>query len=154
MMRQLPPFEIKESELGYIVLSDESILLIRVVIFDIKEVDRIPTGLRFNIGHNVHVPVIYSPESLKEIVKDRPIAIGDEYVHNLEIWEFVDIIDYKKSKESCIYKGSDGLTYYISIEVEPTIVSRTLKYRDQFGHPIYFVRWGHKPIIKILKENY
>ena len=146
-----PLFEVIRNEPGYVKLSDGTILIIRVVITDIREIRREPTGLIFNVGHSVSVAA-FSPESLKEIVKDKPKPVGLDYLKKLDVWEFIDIVECKNSIDECLYYGSDGLTYRISIEIEPTIASRTLEFRDEFMNPVYFVRWSPKIITKIEKR--
>jgi len=134
-------FEVVKSVPGYIRLADGSSITIRLVVFDIEEVGWLPTGLQLGIGHTV-VLSVSAPRDLRERVEDKPLPTSDEHTRRKDIWEFVDILESSDAIEECVYTGSDGLKYRVRLRAFPTVVSRTLEYRDQRGNPIYFVRWG------------
>jgi len=95
-----------------------------------------PVGPDLGIVCNVMVSV-RSPSDLCEQDKKKPLPPPDgSHLSRLNIWEIVDIVESKSAIEECIYKAEDGRSYAILLEIEPTIVARTLEYRDQVGNPI------------------
>jgi len=144
------PFEVARSIPGYVKLDDGTELVVRVVIGMIDELERTPVGLSLGVGHQVIISAS-SPPSLKEKVKDKPYPAQREHLKRLDIWYEVKILKVKKALEEVIYTGSDGRKYKVLIEIEPTIVSRTLEYKDGRGNPIYHVRWGTRTTITLVK---
>ncbi len=140
-------FKVIRSEIGVLKLDDGTTAYLRVIITRIKEGGRLPTGLQLNIGHSVIIDV-NSPDELKEVVKDKPIPMGDEHEKRLDIWKKVNIRDVKPASEEVEYIGSDGVKYVIGIQIEPVFVVRTLEYRDNIGNPIYYIRWSPKTFVK------
>lgn len=141
-------FEIKHSVLGKVKLSDNSELSIRVAIVNVKESGMSPVGPDFLISAITRVSVSFCPDEIKGLVRDKPVLPSDA-IKRPEEWEIIDIVDASKACEECIYKACDGRRYLIRVEVKPTIVARTLKYRDDFGNPIYYVRWARRDIVEL-----
>jgi len=146
-------FRILRSNLGYAKLSDGALLGLRVAIFDVKEFESLPTGPRFLVGNVVQVSVLECPNEVKELVKSKPIGLPGDALRRLEIWELLDITESAPATEECEYCAHDGRTYLIIVEVEPTIVARTLEYRDEFGNPIYHVRWSQRQVIRVKRSR-
>ncbi|MCD6094992.1 MAG: hypothetical protein J7J99_00330 [Thermoprotei archaeon] len=142
-------FHVVSSDVGYAKLSDGCVLSIRVAIVEIREGKVLPTGPEFFIGVAVRVYVASCPKDIKKLVKDKPQEFTEDTLKRLDIWELVDIEDVQPAFEECEYRASDGRTYVIRVEIEPTIVARTLEYKDSFGNPVYYVRWSRKDIIKV-----
>ncbi|MCS7385803.1 MAG: hypothetical protein NDF55_03545 [archaeon GB-1867-005] len=149
-MSNIAKFEVLRNKPGYVVLSDKSVLTVRVTITKIDELEKSPTGLSLGVGFNV-VIAASAPRELRVRVSNKPVPRGGEHLKNLEIWEFVDIVEAEKAVEEVLYFGSDGLKYRVIVEIEPTIVSRTLEYRDNDGNPVYNVRWSPLVLVKIAK---
>jgi len=149
MLTNKSRIKIDRSKIGYTKLADDTIILIRVAIFDIKEGELKPTGPDFRIGYNVSISA-EATQSLKNKVKEKPFPPPDgSHIKNLEIWEIIDIIEHDIAREEGIYKAKDNRIYRIIVEIEPTIVARTLEYKDPLGNPIYYVRWSPKIVVKL-----
>lgn len=137
-------FRIVKSEIGHIKLSDETTISLRIVIIDIREGISMPTGPDTFVKNTVFLSAS-SPHSLREKVKDKTQPPLDEsHIQNIEIWEDQEIVEAKNTFEKCEYTAADDHTYNVIAEAEPTIVSRTLEYKDDYGNPIYHVRWSTK----------
>jgi len=137
------------SEFGYARLSDGTTISIRAIVLDVNEVSLTPVGPDLGIVYNVMVSV-RSPSDLRERVKGKPLPPSDgSHLSRLNIWEIVDIVESKSAIEECVYEAEDGRSYTILLEIEPTIVARTLEYRDQAGNPLYHVRWSSRVITRL-----
>lgn len=88
--------------------------------------------------------VAESPQELKQRVASKPTVPQDNSHLAQEIWESQRISESKPAFEEVSYKASDGVDYLIKVEAEPTIVKRTLEYRDDSGNPVYAVRYYQK----------
>ena len=141
------PFDVIKNIPGYIKLSDGTELILRVIIGVIDELERTPTGLSLGVGHRVIISA-FAPKELKEKVKDKPQPVGREHQDRLDIWDEVKVLESRNAIEEVLYTGSDGKKYRVLVEIEPTIVSRTLEYRDERGNPIYSVRWGTRTLVR------
>jgi len=150
VVSNISKFEVLRNKPGYVVLSDKCELTVRVTITKIDELEKSPTGLSLGVGFNV-VIAASAPSELRAIVSDKPVPKDGEHLKNLKIWEFVDIVEVERAVEEVLYYGSDGLKYKVIVEVEPTIVSRTLEFRDNDGNPVYNVRWSPLVLVKIAK---
>lgn len=140
-------FKIIKTRVGLIKLSDGSSITTRVAITDIVEKEMKPVGPDLHIGFQISF-LVDAPEELKQVVEHKPLPPADgSHIKNLKIWDIIQIIEKENAFEECLYKAKDGRTYRISVEVEVTIVARTLEYRDRFGNPIYHLRWS--PYIRI-----
>lgn len=147
-------FKVTRSEVGYLKLSDGAIIYIRVTITDLREGELKPTGPDFGIGFQIGITVHETPEGLRERVRGKPLPPADgSHRRNLDIWELVGITEKKPAREECVQRASDGRSYRIAVEIEPTIVARTLEYRDHNGHPIYFIRWSPRALIYVQEES-
>ena len=141
-------FDVVKSQLGYAKLIDGTTLTIRVTIYDIKEAGKTPVGLDLTLDTKIFVTT-ESPVELKERVKDKQMSKGSEHLQNLEFWELIDIVNSKPTIEEIRYKGSDNLIYFIAIELELTIVSRNLEYKDKENNPLYKIKWSEKALLRI-----
>src|SRR5574341_11039 len=132
-------FEVIKSEIGYAKLEDGTMVYLRVAITGVKEADRLPVGISLTLTEQITLWV-ESPQELVQKVRDKanPPKEGT-HLKNWSIWQFIQIIETKPSIEEIRYKGSDGTIYRASIEIEPTIATRTLEYRDQDNNPIYYI---------------
>ena len=145
-------FTVAASKVGSIKLSDGSIIIVRVTVTDIVEKEVKPVGPDFGVSFQVSFTV-KSPEELRQIVKSKPLPPADgSHISNLKIWDIVEIVEKSNAAEECLYKAKDGRMYKVSVEVEVTIVARTLEYRDASGNPIYYLRWV--PYVKVSLADY
>ena len=146
-------FDIKRSVVGHCRVEDGTTIKLRVAINDIVEAagPQSPTGVPIALNTSVTVSAD-SPQALKDMVADKPQfpAGGSEYQRR-EIWEIVEFAKVTNSSEEAEYKGSDGLRYLISVELEPTIVARSLAYKAEMGNPTYYVRWSDKTAIRLAR---
>lgn len=144
-------FEIKESKIGELLLSDGAKIAIRLSIYDVTEERIKPVGPDVSIGQSITISVIDSP--YKEAVKNKPLPPEDgSHLTNLDIWEIIDIKSYTEAAEVVLFKASDGNTYEITVKIIPSIVARTLEYRDNKGYPIYFVRWFSCGLMRLIRR--
>lgn len=144
-------FEIRRSVIGHCVAEDGTMIKLRVAINDIVEAQGpvLPTGVPLAVNTSVTVSVD-SPKALKDRVADRPQfpADGSGYSRK-EVWEIVDFRDVVSALEEAAYKASDGRSYLVSVEIEPTIVTRSLAYKAELGNPVYYIRWSDKTTLRI-----
>lgn len=149
--------QITSSKFGWAKLSDGTRLSYRVAILTVKTVpgtESRPIGPLFRVGTIAHVTVEYCPEELREKVKDKPpFKLEPSVLTNSELWEVVEVLEYEPARETCLYQARDGRVYSITTEIEPTIVARTLHFRDEYGNPVYFVRWARKDTVKLAGER-
>ena len=146
-------FKVTASHPGHVKLSDGCRLGIRVAMIELREHELLPTGPQFVVGVAVRVYVDSCPENVRKLVEGKPVGLEKNAIRRLEIWELVDIEEADIAFEECEYEASDGRTYVIRVEVEPTIVARTLEYRDSLGNPVYFVRWARKDVVRVKKRK-
>ncbi len=140
---------ITRGKIGHVKLSDETVISMRVTIADIREGMQKPVGPDLHIAHNIIIAAD-SPKPLKDKVIEKPSSPPDSsHIQNLEIWEIIDIIEFENAFDECQYTATDGHTYSVIIEIEPTIAARTLEYRDDLGNPVYYLRWGTKILTKM-----
>ena len=136
-------FEVTSSKLGYIKLSDATEIAMRVSIVDIEEGELKPVGPDLRVGLQVSFVVKKVPEELKRLVRDKPLPPSDgSHLRDLDKWEIVKILEKDNAVEECLYRARDGKAYKVSVEVEVTVVARTLEYRDRYGNPVYHLRWS------------
>ena len=144
-------FEVIRSQMGYAKLADGTMIYLRLVITAIKEEARLPVGFNLAMGNQVTI-LAESPPQLKSKIRDKPQPPKQgEHLKNFDIWDLIDIVETKPALEEVRYKGSDNLTYRAAFEIEPTIASRTLEYKDENDNPLYYIRWSEKISTRIEK---
>ena len=137
-------FEVKRAKVGHALLEDGSELNIRVIINSIQEVSMLPVGPDLGIAQQVSI-AIDSPDDLRSKVSMKPLQpLDNSHLKSLSIWENIKIVESVEALEEIQFIASDGKLYKVVLEVEPTIVSRTLEYRDNHNNPVYSVRWSNK----------
>jgi len=146
-------FRVTSTHSGRARLSDGCRLGFRVAIVELREHEILPTGPQFLVGVAVRVYVESCPDSVRKLVEGKPAGLTQDAIRRLDIWELVDLEEVEPAFEECEYKASDGRTYTIHVELEPTIAARTLEYRDPFGNPVYFVRWARKDAVRVKKQG-
>jgi hypothetical protein len=107
-------FKVVEGNVGYVRLSDGTLIGIHASITNIQEGSLKPTGPDLQLGFSVSFSV-NSPGELKELVKDKPLPPRDgSHVSRLDIWEIIDVVE-EEAYESVIYDASDGRRYKVHV---------------------------------------
>jgi hypothetical protein len=128
---------------GTIKLSDGSTLQLKVFIIDVKEAGFSPFGgVYFYVSVAGGVTTESVPESLKELVKDKPIFTPWSELPS-EGWEFVDIVEQKPAEALTTVKSSKG-SFEVKVVAEATMVVRNTLYRSPPDEPVYWVFWVYK----------
>jgi hypothetical protein len=145
-------FDIIRSRIGHTRIADGSTLNLRVTVNGLAETEgpRLPTGPVFGVSTAIGIAVESLP-NVKESVASKPIVPQDNSHFAQNIWEYQDIIETTPGFEEISYKASDQIEYLVRVEAEPTIVSRTMEYRDDFGNPVYVVRFSQKNSVSLKK---
>ncbi|MDT7868100.1 MAG: hypothetical protein RQ853_06795 [Acidianus sp.] len=135
---------------GIIKLSDGSILQLKVFIIDVKEAGFSPFGgVYFDVRIIAGVTTESVPESLKELVKDKPVFTPWPELP-MEGWEFVDIVEQKPAEALTTVKSSKGL-FEVKVVAEATMVAKNTLYRSLANEPLYWVYWIYKPSWRPIK---
>ncbi|WP_202962749.1 hypothetical protein [Geoglobus acetivorans] len=135
---------------GIIKLSDRSILKLSIMIIDAKEVGFSPFG-----GVNIAVKPIGGvaplevPETVKELVKDKPLASPELPQDG---WELIDIIDHEPAIDEYEVYTSKG-KFKVTVEAEPVMAARNINYKSGADEPIYWLNWVYKISWKPVKEQ-
>jgi len=128
---------------GIIKLSDGSILQLKVFIIDVKEAGFSPFGgVYFDVRVIAGVTTESVPESLKELVKDKPVFTPWPELPR-EGWEFVDIVEQKPAEALTTVKSSKGL-FEVKVVAEATMIAENTLYRSLANEPLYWVFWVYK----------
>jgi len=128
---------------GIIKLSDGSILQLKVFIIDVKEAGFSPFGgVYFDVRVIGGVTTESVPESLKELVKDKPVFTPWPELPR-EGWEFVDIVEQKPAEALITVKSGKGL-FEVKVVAEATMVAKNTLYRSLANEPLYWVFWVYK----------
>jgi len=129
----------KDSKLGYVKVSDGSVIILRVAIVDvIVREEASPFGVEFNINATGGIAVRPSQNALDE-VKDKPILEPGKTVS--DGWIRVDIVDKAHPYEEVIYSDEKIGKYLVRVEIEPVMVSKNTLFKTIEGMPLYVVRW-------------
>ena len=134
--------------IGYIKLSDGTILKLKILIIDVKEIGFSPFG-----GINFDVKVIGGiatesiPDDVKKLVVDKPLAPSEL---PKEGWEILDIIEQKTAEATDMVTTSIG-TFLIKVIAETVMVSRNVMYKVPTNEPIYWASWVYKISWKPIK---
>ncbi len=132
----------KDSRLGYVKVNDDSIIILRVAIVDVRvREEASPFGVEFDVNATGGVAVYPSEAALKE-VKDKPTIEPGKTVN--EGWAQVDIVEKTPAYEEAVYYKENRGKYLIRVEIEPIMVSKNTLYKTPQGTPLYVVRWVPK----------
>ena len=134
--------KINNSKLGYAKLSDDSIVILRVAVVDVRPHDGFsPFGVDFEVNATTGVSAYPSKEAMKK-VKDKPIIEPGTPLR--EGWERLDIVEKKSAYEEVEFTDETLGTYLIRVEVEPIMVSVNTTVRTVKNEPVYTVKWVPK----------
>ena len=128
--------------IGDIKLSDGALLRLKILIVDVKEIGFSPFGgVNFyaNVTGGVYVESI--PDSLRELVKDKPLFPGLELAR--DGWELLDIVEQKPAEALEVVQSSRG-EFVVRVVAEAVMVARNTRYRSPANEPIYWVHWIYK----------
>lgn len=123
---------------GYIKLSDGTVLKLRILIVDVKEVGFSPLG-----GINLDVKTVGGvstqnvPEELKRKVAGKQLAPPEP---PREGWEMIDIVEQEPAIVEEIVDTSKG-RYRVRVEAEAVMASRNMNYKTRHGEPPYWISW-------------
>ena len=132
----------KDSRLGYVKVSDDSIIILRTAVVDVRmREEASPFGAEFDVNATGGTSVYPSKEALEE-VKDKPVVEPGKIPS--EGWVRVDIVEREPAYEEVIYDNGKVGGYLIRVEIEPIMVSKNTRFKTLQGLPLYFVRWVPK----------
>lgn len=132
----------KESMLGYVKVSDGSVIIIRVAIVDVRVREEVsPFGIEFDVNATGGIAVYPSEDVLKE-VRDKPAIEPGKTVN--DGWAQVGIVEGTPAYEEAVYHEENEGRYLIRVEIEPIMVSKNTLYKTPQGTPLYVVRWVPK----------
>ncbi len=132
----------KDSKLGYVKVSDGSVIILRVAIVDVRvREEASPFGVEFDVNATGGVSVYPSEDALKE-ASSKPVIKPGKIVK--EGWIQVDIIEKTSAYEEVIYHDERVGRYLVRVEIEPIMVSKNTLYKTMQGIPWYVVRWVPK----------
>jgi hypothetical protein len=127
---------------GNIKLSDGALLRLKILIVDIKEAGFSPFGgLNFHVNVTGGVSAESIPDSLRELVKDKPLFPGPELPR--DGWELLEIIEQKPAEALEVVQSSRG-EFEVRVVAEAVMVARNTRYRSPTNEPIYWVHWIYK----------
>jgi len=138
-----------EIGIGRIKLADNTVLVLKIFVLDIKELGFSPFG---NISFDVKVIGGIAVESLSEELRK---AMIDKPPAPLELpkdgWEIIDIIDQEPALAETIVQTSKG-KFRIRVVAEAVMASRNIMYKSPHNEPIYSLSWISKISWKPVKE--
>jgi len=139
-MSQLPDlserFKVKDYRRGHVKLSDDSIVIMRVAIVDVKPLQG-PSlyEVQFEVIPAGGISILPSEKAMSE-VKDKPVIEPGKVP--TDGWTLIDIIEKQPAYEEVEYI-LDEKKYIIRAEMEALMVSKNTNYRTVKGEPIYNV---------------
>jgi hypothetical protein len=135
---------------GFITVSDGTILKLKISIVDIKEAGFSPFGgINFDVKTIGGIATYTVPEELKKAVADKPIAPSETPQDG---WEILEIKEQKPPMIEEVVDTSKG-KYVVRVISDAVMVARNMKYRTPFNEPIYWVSWVLKISWKPIKSE-
>jgi hypothetical protein len=142
--------EVPSLGLGFITVSDGTVLKLKISIVDIKEIGFSPFGgINFDVKAIGGVATYTVPEELKKAVADKPIAPPEP---PLDGWEILEIKEQKPAMIEEVVDTSKG-KYVVRVIGDAVMVARNMKYRTPLNEPIYWVSWVYKISWKPIKSE-
>jgi hypothetical protein len=127
--------------LGFITVSDGTVLKLKISIVDIKEVGFSPFGgINFDVKAIGGVSTHMVPEDLKKAVADKPTAPPEP---PFDGWEIFDIKEQEPAMIEEVVETSKG-KYQVRVVADAVMVSRNMKYKTNRNEPLYWVSWVWK----------
>ena len=141
----------RESKLGYVRVSDGSVIILRVAVVDVRvREEASPFGAEFDVNATGGMAVYPSESTLNE-VKDKPVLEPGRTAN--EGWARVDIVEKAPAYEEVIYSDERMGRYLIRVEIEPIMVSKNTMFKTIQGLPLYAVRWVPKITWSEIRED-
>lgn len=140
------------SELGFITVSDGTILKLKVSIVDIKEIKEAFSpfgGVIFDVKAVGGVSTHNVPEELKKAVADKPLAPPEP---PRDGWEILEIKEQKPAVIEEVVNSSKG-GFVVRVVSEAVMVARNMRYKTPHNEPIYWVSWIYKVSWKPVKNE-
>ncbi|KUO89223.1 MAG: hypothetical protein AT708_05780 [Pyrobaculum sp. OCT_11] len=113
-----------------------------MLIVDVKEIGFSPFGgVNFyaNVTGGVYVESI--PDSLRELVKDKPLFPSLELAR--DGWELLDIVDKSPPRRWRSFQSSRG-EFVVRVVARSSNGRQNTHYRSPTNEPIYWVYWIYK----------
>ena len=141
------------SGLGFITVSDGTVLKLRISIIDIREIGFSPHGgINFDVKAMGGVSTHTIPEELKKMVVDKPIVPTYPPEPPPDGWEILDIKKQEPATIGEIVDTSKG-KYRVRVVADVVMVSRNAKYKTLLDEPLYWVSWVWKISWKPVKPG-
>jgi hypothetical protein len=131
------------SELGFITVSDGTVLKFKLSIIDIKEIEGTFSpfgGVVFDVKAIGGVSTYKVPEELKKAVADKRIAPPEPPQDG---WEILEIREQKPAVVEEIVDSSKG-KFVVRVVGEAVMVARNMNYKTPHNEPVYWVSWVYK----------
>jgi len=136
--------------LGFITVSDGTVLKLKISIVDIKEMGFSPFGgINFDVKTMGGISTYIVPEDLKKAVADKPIAPPEPPSDG---WEILEVKEQKPAMMEEVVDTSKG-KYVVRVVGDAVMVARNMKYRTPHNEPIYWVSWVWKISWKPIKSG-
>jgi hypothetical protein len=136
--------------LGFVTVSDGTVLKLKISIVDIKEMGFSPFGgINFDVKAMGGVSTHAVPEELKKAVADKPISFSPEPPP--DGWEILDVKEQEPAALEEIVDTSKG-KYRVRVAADVVMVSRNMRYRSHRDEPLYWVSWVWKISWKPLEK--
>jgi len=147
----VPRIKVTHVKLGYSRLADDSLIIHRVAVVDIRVIRaESPFGAEFEVGFTTGISVHPSKKALEEFKDKRILAPGENPPPS---WRQLDIVDRKPAVEEVEFVDERLGRYAIRVEVEPVMASVNTEVRNIRGEPLYVVRWAPKVSWKEIKTE-
>ncbi|MEM1568317.1 MAG: hypothetical protein QXP31_06340 [Pyrobaculum sp.] len=124
-----------EVGVGIIELGDGSVLQLKILIIDVKEVGFSPFG-----GVDLDVKVVGGislkklPEEIQRHIAQKPLAIGTP----VDGWEIVDIVRQTPAEATAVVETSKG-KFKVVVVAEAVMAARNLNYKTRVNEPNYLM---------------
>ncbi|GAB6945400.1 hypothetical protein [Vulcanisaeta sp. JCM 14467] len=139
----LSGFRVISNQVGRVVLRDGTILRLRTAIVEVHKVsEQTPFGAYLLVLVTTGIGVESVPDEVMKAVSDKPLLKFDYFP--MDGWEPIDI-----ERQEPAYEEAEVVInnekYLVHAEVEASMCSRNLSYKDLFNRPLYYVNWVVKP---------
>ncbi|MCL7398609.1 MAG: hypothetical protein LZ170_00010 [Thaumarchaeota archaeon] len=131
------------SGLGFITVSDGTILKLKVSIVDIREIEGKFSpfgGVFFDVNAVGGVSAYNVPEELKKAVADKRLAPSEPPQDG---WEILEIKEQKPAIVEEVVASSKG-RFMVRVVGEAVMVARNMNYKTLHNEPVYWVSWVYK----------
>lgn len=136
---------------GFIKLSDGTVLKLKTLIIDVREIGFSPFGgVNFDVKTIGGVTTSSVPEELKKVVADKPLAPPEAPQDG---WEIIDIVEQEPAIAEEEVSSSKG-KYSVRVVAEAVMASRNTNYRSKYDEPVYWLSWVLKISWKPVKTQH